>query len=231
MGLAHVVMFSGGKDSTAMLLRMLELGRRIDEILFVDTTKEFPEMYDHILSVERFIGRPITRREIQFDYFFSEHEKTKGKNKGERGYGWPKSNGRWCTALKRAASAKFLSSLKGIPVEYHGIALDEKHRCERNTGRSIRYPLVRWGWTEKDALQYCYNKGFHWTGLYEKFHRVSCFCCPLKRLEELRVLREEFPALWKEILEMDRRQKYDFKEGWSLPELDIRFRVEVGQNG
>lgn len=38
----HVVSFSGGKDSTAMLLWMLELGMTVDEIIFCDTGVEFP---------------------------------------------------------------------------------------------------------------------------------------------------------------------------------------------
>ena len=36
----HVVSFSGGKDSTAMLLYMLEKGMRVDRIINVDTTSE-----------------------------------------------------------------------------------------------------------------------------------------------------------------------------------------------
>lgn len=46
--LKYIVSFSGGKDSTAMLLRMLEENMPVDEILFYDTGKEFPDMYDHI---------------------------------------------------------------------------------------------------------------------------------------------------------------------------------------
>ena len=42
----HVVSFSGGKDSTAMLLRMLDEGMPVDVILFCDTGLEFPAMYD-----------------------------------------------------------------------------------------------------------------------------------------------------------------------------------------
>lgn len=57
----HVVSFSGGKDSTAMLLHMIELGMQIDCILFCDTGLEFPAMYEHVNRVERNIGRPITR--------------------------------------------------------------------------------------------------------------------------------------------------------------------------
>ncbi len=33
----YIVSFSGGKDSTAMLLRMLEENVQVDEILFCDT--------------------------------------------------------------------------------------------------------------------------------------------------------------------------------------------------
>lgn len=56
----HVVSFSGGKDSTAMLLKMTELGMPIDCILFCDTGLEFPAMYEHIKSVEKRIGKNIT---------------------------------------------------------------------------------------------------------------------------------------------------------------------------
>jgi hypothetical protein len=33
----------------------------------------------------------------------------------------------------------------------------------------IKYPLIDWNITEKQALEYCYSKGFNWSGLYEKF--------------------------------------------------------------
>ena len=42
------VSYSGGKDSTAMLLHMIELQEQIDEVMFCDTFKEFPAMYKHI---------------------------------------------------------------------------------------------------------------------------------------------------------------------------------------
>lgn len=43
----HVVSLSGGKDSTAMLLGMVEEGWPIDHILFCDTGLEFEGMYHH----------------------------------------------------------------------------------------------------------------------------------------------------------------------------------------
>ena len=53
----HLVSFSGGKDSTAMLLGMLEHDVKIDCILFCDTGLEFPAMYEHIAKVKQDIGR------------------------------------------------------------------------------------------------------------------------------------------------------------------------------
>lgn len=41
--LFHAVSLSGGKDSTAMLLLMIERGLPIDAVLTADTGMEFPE--------------------------------------------------------------------------------------------------------------------------------------------------------------------------------------------
>lgn len=49
------VSFSGGKDSTAMLLHMIELGEHIDEVINIDTGMEFPAMYDHIDKVRQIV--------------------------------------------------------------------------------------------------------------------------------------------------------------------------------
>ena len=52
----NVVQFSGGKDSTSMLLMMLEKNMPIDDIIFCDTGKEFPQIYEHIEKVNKYIG-------------------------------------------------------------------------------------------------------------------------------------------------------------------------------
>ena len=44
----HAVSLSGGKDSTCMLLMMIEKQMPIDVVLFADTGMEFPEMYGHL---------------------------------------------------------------------------------------------------------------------------------------------------------------------------------------
>ena len=228
MDILNVVSFSGGKDSTAMLLMMIGKGYRIDKILFVDTTKEFPAMYKHIDKVREIIHPlSIDVLKIDFDYWFSEHIKTKGKNKGERGYGWASNGTRWCTSLKRNAANKYL---KGLNYRlFQGIAADETARLSRNKdGRNLVYPLAEWGVTEKQALEYCYSKGLGWDGLYEQFDRVSCWCCPLKRQIEYHNLRKYHPELWAELKVMDAKTNRLFKTSYGLDELEIKIDRKFG---
>lgn len=222
-----IVSFSGGKDSTAMLLMMLEKGLPIDKVFCVDTTKEFPQMYKHIEKVQIMI-EPVKIEiiKIDFDYWFGEHIKTKGKRKGERGYGFPDFRNRWCTALKRGAVKKLEETIPGESVQFHGIAFDEKERTLNNKGRNIRYSLIEWQVTEKQALDYCYSKGLDWGGLYEQFHRVSCWCCPLSRISELRILYNEYPILWKELEEMDKKSFRRFRSDYSVKDLSEKFTNE-----
>ena len=58
--LLNIVSFSGGKDSTALLLMMLERGMKVDYIVCVDMGKEFPEMYEHWKQVEEYTGRAVS---------------------------------------------------------------------------------------------------------------------------------------------------------------------------
>jgi 3'-phosphoadenosine 5'-phosphosulfate sulfotransferase (PAPS reductase)/FAD synthetase len=222
----NIVSFSGGKDSTAMLLMMLEKGLPVDRVICVDTTKEFPQMYEHINAVQKLCPVEIEVVKIDFDYWFGDHVKTKEKNKGKKGYGFPDFRNRWCTALKREAVKRVQKTITGDCIQFHGIAFDEKDRCKNNAGRNIRYPLVEWQITEKQALEYCYAKGLNWGGLYEKFHRVSCWCCPLSRISELRILYNDFPELWAELEEMNKKSFRKFRSDYTVQDLSDRFANE-----
>lgn len=229
----HVVKFSGGKDSTAMLLRMKELGMRIDVILFCDTTVEFPAMYDHVKKVEEYVGIPITvlKSDNDFEYYLLEHTIKRRKGGTIQGYPFPTATMRWCTrALKLDVVNKYQRKMTKDYniIEYVGLAADEQYRLERDINKieNVRHPLVEWGWTEADALQYCYDKGFDFGGLYKLFGRVSCWCCPLQPLSELRVLRKEFPDLWNKLLDWQSKKEHKFKADYSVQELEIRFQFE-----
>ena len=236
-----VCSFSGGKDSTAMLLRMLELGMKVDIILFCDTGLEFPQLYDHIRKVEQKIGREITvvRSKDDFEYLFA-YKKIVRKRKtllAERygmerdGYSWAGPKMRWCTEkLKNQPREKYLRELRKEyeVIEYVGIAADETYRLERkcNQRDGVRLPLVEWGMTEADCLAYCKERGYDWGGLYEKMHRVSCWCCPLQSLPELRVLHKDFPQLWEQLKKWDSMTWRPFRADYSVVQLEQRFDFE-----
>ena len=215
----HVVSFSGGKDSTAMLLHMLELGMPVDEIIFCDTGVEFPQMYEHIAKVERYIDREIVKLKPEHDYEYMLLKHIK-KN-GTVGYSFPDSLSRWCTAYFKRDMIKRHFRNKGNVIEYVGIAADEPKRV-----KDKQYPLVAWGWTETECLNYCYDKGFDWGGLYNVFHRVSCWCCPLKSLDELRALRHNYSELWNTLLDWQHNTWRKFRADYSVDELEAKFARE-----
>lgn len=237
-----VVNFSGGKDSTAMLLRMMELGEHIDEVVWCDTYKEFPAMYEHIEKVKNIVaaaGVKFTtlKAEKDFDYYMFEHKvkPRKATNKNTDGYGWAYSRNRWCTdRLKTQVIDKYFRELRKERsiIRCIGLAADEVKRLERGNSQSVdhRYPLVEWGWSEKDCLKYCYDNGYDWGGLYEIFQRASCWCCPLQPIAELRKLRKHFPELWRELQEMDKKTWSAFKYGQSVEQLEKRFAFEEERN-
>ena len=247
----HAVSLSGGKDSTAMLLLMIERDMPINMVLSADTGMEFPEMYEHLaildehLFRERGIHITTLRHPKGFEYLMFDEPKQKPRSLENRaklgippyGNGWPGIRVRWCTGqLKTHLITKEVNRLKGElgAIHYVGIAADEAWRCKNE-----RYPLVEWGITEAQALQACYDRGFDFGGLYEIYHRASCWCCPFQRIDELRKLRKHHPELWKKLLELDRRALAQFgtgplgqfKQNWSVKRLDTRFAEEDGQTG
>ena len=218
----HAVSLSGGKDSTAMLLLMIEQDMPINMVLSADTGMEFPEMYEHLAKLdehlfrERGIHITTLRHPKGFEYLMFDEPKQKPRSLENRarlgippyGNGWPGIRVRWCTGqLKTHLITKEVNRLKGElgAIHYVGIAADEAWRC-----KDERYPLVEWGITEAQALQACYDRGFDFGGLYEIYHRASCWCCPFQRIDELRKLRKHHPELWEKLLELDRRALAQF---------------------
>lgn len=240
------VSLSGGKDSSCLLILMIEKGLPIDSVLYADTSMEFPEMEAHIAKLDDFLfrerGLHITtlRHPHGFEWLMFDEPKQKPSCLENRarlgippyGNGWPGMKVRWCTGqLKTHLLTKEVNHLKSEKSALHfvGIAADEAQRCKKE-----QYPLVEWGITEAEALKICYDHGFDWGGLYEIYHRVSCWCCPLQRVGELRNLRHHHPELWARLLDLDKRARAQFgpgplgqfKQNWSVARYDERFARE-----
>ena len=242
----HAVSLSGGKDSTAMLLLMIERGMPIDVVLTADTGMEFPEMYEHLAKVDDYLfrerGLHITtlRHPKGFEWLMFEEPKQRKSSIENRarygvppyGNGWPGIRVRWCTGqLKTHLVNKEVNRLKAdkAALHYVGVAADEAKRCKNDI-----YPLVMWGITEADALQICYDRGFDFGGLYKIYNRASCWCCPFQRIGELRKLRRHHPELWARLMELDKRAIAQFGAGplgqfrkdWTVAQLEARFAEE-----
>ena len=219
----YIVSFSGGKDSTAMLLRMLELDMKVDEIIFADTGLEFPELYDYIKKVENYIGRKVKFvNGITWDKWFYD-KFTRGKLKGRiRGFPYV-VNQCWGT---RELKTKPLKKAQGKGnVIYIGITKDEERRTEREEYKKdnkYRFPLVKWGWTEQKCKMYLKKKDML-NPLYEKFDRLGCWLCPKQSKNSLRVLLEDYPDLWEKLKQYEKDSPHGFKPDFSLEQFEKKW--------
>ncbi len=199
-------------------------------------------MYPHIDKLEKETGVTVVRLKPlkTFDYWMFEQEviAKKGPNKGNVhrvGNGWPSPVRRWCTREKVTTMNKYLKTVPNV-VSCVGFADDEQHRIGSISAKKIkwelRYPLVEYGVSESDAIKYCKTRGYNWDGLYDHFSRVSCFCCPLQKIGNLRKIRWHFPELWARMLDMDKRARgssVGFRDYTTVHDLDRRFSCEDKQ--
>lgn len=222
-----IVSFSGGKDSTWMLLEMIRRGERIDEVVFFDTGWEFPQMITHVARIRRLVeehGITFTtlHPDKPFDYWMFERPVKGGHHYG---YSWCGLSGcRWGTELKTRVINNYFKN-EPAHIQCVGIAADEVERVKDNPNK--RYPLVEYGITEAECLTGCYAAGYDWGGLYEQLDRVSCRFCGLKNLKELRNIYWNMPDVWDELRDYQSRTYLPYrKEGWTIFDLEKRFELE-----
>lgn len=235
-----VANLSGGKDSLAMCLRLIEEGEHVDDIIFIDTGMEYPETYAAIERFERETGRTVTRlkRSDGRDFIYYAARHVKGRcNPGNRpiGYGWPSALRRWCTQhVKLDVACAYDRAHNTSPLHLIGIAADEPKRIRNNPNK--RYPLVEWGMTESGCLDYVRRRGYYLPGqsAYDHIQRMSCFCCPLSNLTQVKYLIRYRPVLWARIKAMEaeigepwKRGTAYYEERLSEPLLDGDHTKEV----
>lgn len=232
----HIVNFSGGKDSAAMLLMMLEKDMPVDDIVFVHimATKtigaELPETYEYIEKVGKYIGRKITHLypPKNFEEYFY-RLKRKGNHIGDI-YGFPYLCSAWCNSrLKVATLNHYFSQIKTDYTSYIGIAADETKRLERI--RKIKFavaPLADWGITEAMAKKYLENKGLL-NPLYEKYDRLGCWFCGKASLKSLRILYHDYPQYWAMLRNWQKDSISKFKPHDTIFDLEERFQKEDRQ--
>lgn len=219
----YIVSFSGGKDSTAMLLRLLEENKPIDDIIFVDTGLEFPELYLHVEQVEKYIGRKITRLNPIKSYWQYIDD---FYNAGIKCF-IPRVRARWCNnRLKILPIQEYLKyhKFENI-VMYIGIAADEQNRIKPDN----IYPLVDYNMTESDCLDYCYERGFSFFGLYKQHKRLGCWCCPLQSLKDKEILRYNYPKMWNKLKQIESKYHTNYFMGKTIQEYEDFYFPIIGE--
>lgn len=242
----YIASLSGGKDSVAMVLRLIAEGWPLDCVVFYDGGMEFKALYAVVDKIERLCdARGIRFVRLfpskSFEYMAFEKSVVTKLGTNKIGYSWCGSTCRWATVMKLSAISKFYKQYAGsFVIEYVGIAADETQRLwscrkRRCTGSVKLYPLVEWKMTEADCLRFCHSHGYYWKeradlpDLYELLDRLSCFCCRNKNLKELKNMYLYLPEYWERLKAMQAKTSLPFYKGQlTIGELEKRFAREVG---
>ena len=233
----YIASVSFGKDSLAMLLKLIEENERLDEVVFYDTGMEFKAIYDirdKILSIlkEHNIKYIELKPNKPFEYTMFEKE-VNGKNGKHYGYSWCGGRCRWGTTEKLKALDKYCKDC----FVYVGIAYDEKRRIDKIKEKNSKgtnplkmMPLYKYKMSEKDCLDYCKSKGFSWEengiDLYSILDRVSCYCCANKNLKELKNYYLYLPQYWEKLKELQSKTDRPFKKDKTIFDLEKEFIKE-----
>lgn len=213
----HIVSFSGGKNSTAMLLRMLEKKDRVDRIVFADTGFQLPETYEFIEKVEDYTGRSIERvkgENADWDKWFYGKVKS-GEFEGKM-RGFPLTL--FPCWFSRQAKLRPLEKICKGNIRYIGISTDEKHRAKDK--KDTFYPLIEWGWSDKDCLRYLRKKEML-NPIYKRFSRSGCWICPKQSKSSLRALCRYYPRLWSKLKEYVKDDPKGFRHNLTVIEREV----------
>ena len=135
MDIQHIVGLSGGKDSTALALRLAEVEPDIDfQYVCTPTGDELPTMIDHWARLELLLGKPIIRVT----------NRTLAEWIGE----WdalPNARMRWCTRLLKIEPTIAYLKAHAPAINYVGLRSDEETRVGIYGDTESRYPPQRVG--------------------------------------------------------------------------------------
>jgi 3'-phosphoadenosine 5'-phosphosulfate sulfotransferase (PAPS reductase)/FAD synthetase len=219
----HVLLVSGGKDSTALAIYMRDRHPEIEmEYVFADTHKELPETYEFLTRLEAYLDRPITRL---------------SNDLGDRGFDhWltvygdylPAPNMRWCTRkLKIEPFEKYVGDDE-VRL-YVGIRADEHREGYISTKPSIVpiYPFKEDGITKDDVMRILDESGVGLPTYYSWRSRSGCYFCFFQRKGEWVGLLEQHPDLYELSVAYEKpEQGYTWQQNESLGELRRPERIE-----
>lgn len=236
----YVAMLSYGKDSMAMLHVVKDvLHWPLDRIVTADVwaTDTIPADFPLMVEFKTYADEEIKRRwgievehfcankvdsveaeKVTYEKYFYQEMK-KGKYIGDiKGFPMMRS---WCIKLK-------LNALNKLPqncIRYLGIAADEPNRFH-NASETKLLPLVEAEWTEQMCREWCEQNNLL-SPIYTTSTRGGCWFCHKQGVEQLRLLRHNYPDLWEMLLKWDNDSPVPFhSDCHTVHDFEKRFQWE-----
>ena len=193
------------------------------EYFFTDTGKELPEVYEFLVKLEGFLGKPISRLnpDRDFDFWLKQY-----------GNFLPSAQTRWCTRqLKLRPFEHWVRPmLDGGDLVYSYVAIraDEEYRegyASKHRNLIVRLPLKDAGIDKTGVLDILDGVGLGLPQYYEWRTRSGCtFCFFQQKIEWVRLM-ERHPGYYEEAKRYEKTALKDgspftWSQGESLEELE-----------
>lgn len=220
MAPVHVVCLSGGKDSTAMALRLAEINPGVAyRYVITPTGNELPEMDAHWALLERMLGAKLERLPAP----------TLEALMAAQG-ALPSTRMRWCTRMIKIAPVRvFYAGLPRGSVAYVGLRADEEERGGLfGDGIIQSFPLRQWGWGLAEVTAYLKARGVSIPS------RTDCAFCPFQSADNWFTLWRDHPDVFARAEGWERAVGHTFrsptaKHGrWAVALEDMRAQFEAG---
>lgn len=222
-GLAHVVALSGGKDSTAMALRLSETESGPFTFVCTPTGDELPEMVAHWRRLESLLSAPLLMLEYPGGL------KALCKSEGAL----PNHRMRFCTRILKLAPFRRFMQEASPCTAYVGLRADEDDR-EGHGGDLApggvarqRFPLREWGWGEEEVWSYLNSRGIVIP------ERTDCARCFYQRIGEWWNLWRQHPEIWadaeREEVDCGHTYRSPGRDTWPVALKDLRAVFETGR--
>jgi hypothetical protein len=216
----YVVPLSGGKDSTALALRLAETLPGEYTYIFNETGDDFSDLLIHLEAMSLMLGAPIER--VGCGQTLNELIQIQNA--------LPSWRMRWCTRkLKIEPTIAWLK--KNSPaVVYVGIRADEANRegiYGDIPGVEFRFPFQEWGWGIDEVWRYLAEKNIRIP------RRGNCKRCYGQRLSEWWELWLYHPETYREAEAQEKATGHTFRspqrDSWPASLEAMRVRFEAGE--
>lgn len=248
----HVVSFSGGRTSAYLLYNLLlHIPRENLIVNFANTGREDPRTLDFVRDVQKDLSIPINWLEFQYhptektrngkpapyhrvvSYETASRNGEPLKEYIEHTKYIPNQQHRICTVTTKIevqnSFCKSLGLTNDNMIRYIGIRYDEPKRWSKNVnqfnefGDAIAYPLVDWGTTKKDVLEFWAKASFD-LQLNEPFG--NCDLCFLKSTKKRIAVLKERPEIAKWWSELEEKVGMNWDREYSVKQL---YKIATGE--